>query len=127
MFQVKYYDDANVPTSGWAQLLFFVDIPGGMPAGPAKEAFPDEEPQFAVIQWFDDARSSRQLDPLENAGCNRLQWHKHKDPLTGKKNVDHIDLINLSSIVKVVYIVPDLNSNGQFFHLSTFKSTAVIV
>lgn len=128
--QVRFSTDGTSSDIGWGKLLFFVDVPRGLPDGPARMAFGGGEPEFAFIRWFTEARGGGEggdMNPLELAGCTRLTWAKRKCPLTAKKNVDWVDLIPLSDIEKVVYIVPDFNvPAGDFFHLSRFKTTSVI-
>jgi hypothetical protein len=106
-------------------------IPGGMPSGLATVAFEDVNPKFAFIRWFDEAPENPLVPQsvLEESGCIRLVWAKRSNypVVSSTAHAPYVDIINLDSIKRVVYIAPDMSDpSGKYFYLSRFKTTSVL-
>lgn len=75
--------------------------------------------QLAFVRYYEIQTKADGSDALDARRCKRLKWEKYTS--RGRRE-DLYDVIELSSILRIVYVAPDFtDGSGQSFYLSKFK------
>ncbi|GAQ87842.1 hypothetical protein KFL_003810060 [Klebsormidium nitens] len=75
--------------------------------------------ELAFVRYYKVQKRANGSDRLDARTCRQLKWEKYT---SGGQQKDFYDVIELDSILRMVYIAPDFaDDSGESFYLSRFK------